>query len=320
MLKVVLFVYPQFHPLLVSIPQSVFGQPQYAFTHDLFQLKIASIDGNLVVGECNSLMQPDGDLALLAWADMIIIPGWHDLQHCPDTRLLHALTEAYQRGAFLVGLCFGTYVLAYTGLLQHRRATTHWLASEDFQQRFPQVHLDCDVLYTEDERIITSAGTSAGLDCCLFIIRKFYGSQIANKMARLLVAAPHREGGQAQFIDHSIMATVGNSPINHLLTYIQKNPSYDYRIDDLAQQLSMSRRTFTRHIQRTVGMSFHQWLIKIRLQHSLELLENSALSIDHIADKIGFQNTASFRQHFKRCYHINPQAWRKNFIDSQNHQ
>lgn len=310
-LKVGLILYPLFSPFHISVPQMIFGS---IFPEDLlFDLYLVAPDGEVAKAERGMQAQPDGGLELLNTMDIIIVPGWHKLDEPPAANLMESLIAAYQRGAYLVGLCYGTYALAYAGLLNEKKACTHWLAEQDFNRRFPGVHLDTNALYTEDDRIITSAGIGAGLDCCLYIVRKFFGAKIANRVARLLVVPPHREGGQAQFIEYPIARSTSEAQINTLLDYLRKNIAKSQNIDELSALAGMSRRTFTRRFQKATGMTVVEWLIKERLQRSRELLETTALSIEQIATQVGFQTATSFRQHFKQRHAVSPGAWRKTF-------
>ncbi|WP_198345253.1 GlxA family transcriptional regulator [Neisseria weixii] len=262
-------------------------------------------------------MQPpiDGGLDLMVQCDIVVVPGWKDEQTQPVPELLTALQTAYQRGAYIVGLCYGAYALAYAGLLDGKKAATHWKGEADFSRRFPKVKLDVNSIYVEDGNIMTSAGTAAALDCCLHIIRKFYGAKAANKTARLLAVPPHREGGQAQFIERPLAQSTKDTQINALLDYLRDHLHEPQNIDEVAERVSMSRSTFTRHFKKATGMTFLEWLHKERLQRSLDLLENSGLSVEQIAEKTGFQNTVSFRQQFFKYYQVNPHVWRKMFRD-----
>lgn len=289
-----------------AVPQLVFGDH---YAEKWFKLSILN-----ATPEQPTAIPCDGELALAEQMDMLIVAGWHDIAEPPSMAVQNALRNAYQRGATLVGLCYGTYALAYAGVLNGKKAATHWFAESDFSQRFPQVQLDTNALYVDDDRLITSAGTAASLDCCLYIVRKFYGSNVANKIARMMVVPPHREGGQAQFIDHPLPTASKDQQINQLLAKIQQNPTACYSIDELAEQLAMSRRTFTRHFQKATGTSLTQWIIQLRLQNSLLLLENTSLSIEQISEQVGFQTATSFRQHFKARYHVSPNDWRKTFV------
>lgn len=305
--KIALLFHPKIKLFHFSVPQMVFGDllPEPLF--ELFILHTEQAENAPIS------MPTDGGLERLGEMDMVIVAGWHDVNEPPSIDLQTALLDSYQRGATLVGLCYGAYVLAYCGLLDGKRAATHWAGEQDFLARFPKVMLDSNALYVDEDRLITSAGTSASLDCCLYIVRKFYGSRIANKIARLMVAPPQREGGQAQFIETPIVASTKDKQINRLLDEIRQNLAADYHIDKLAEKLAMSRRTFTRHFQKATGTSFTQWLITERLQTSLLLLESSTMSIEQIAESSGFQSAVSFREHFKAKYHVSPNQWRKVF-------
>lgn len=309
--SVAILLYPSFSLFHIAVPQTVFslmpeGKP-------LFDVKLFSTDGGSQQAENCMIVQADGGIELLESADIVIIPGWHDLDCEPAPHLEQALIKAYERGAKVVGLCYGAYVLAYSGLLNQKEAATHWMAEEDFNHRFTQVKLNTNALYVESERVVTSAGTAAALDCCLYIVRSQYGTKIANQMARILVVPPHREGGQAQFIAQPIPKSTQNAEINRLLDDLRENIAKDYSITELAEKLCMSRRTFTRHFNKATGMSFRKWLINERLAHSLELLENSSVPVERVAEMIGFQTPTSFRQHFNHRFHVTPSAWRKTF-------
>jgi transcriptional regulator GlxA family with amidase domain len=282
----------------------------------LFDLKIVSPGGQSQQAERGMTIQPDGGLELLETADIVVVPGWNDLGEAPEPDMVEALTRAHERGAHVVGLCYGAYALAYAGLLDGKKAATHWLAEQDFSTRFPQVKLDTNALYVQDDRLITSAGTGAGLDCCLYIVREYHGAQLANKVARYMVIPPHREGGQAQFIEQPVAASTEDAQINRLLDYLRQNLDQPHSIDELAKHTSMSRRTFTRHFQKATSMTVVEWLVNERLQRSRELLETSSLSVEEIAGMVGFQTATSFRQHFKQRYHVSPSAWRHTFSEN----
>ncbi|QCZ92631.1 GlxA family transcriptional regulator [Salinimonas iocasae] len=309
--KVGLVVHPGFSPFHFSVPYMIFGM--LLPDSPLFELKIVSPDGQPLASERAMTLTPDGGLALLNDMDIVVVPGWHDLNEPPSKELVDALQRCYHRGAYVVGLCYGTYALAYAGLLDGKCASTHWLAEQDFSRRFPNVNLDTNALYIEDDRIVTSAGTAAGLDCCLFLVREYHGGKVANSVARVMVTPPHREGGQAQFIEQPVAISTQDAHINRLLDYLRKNIAVSHTIDDLAARTAMSRRTFTRHFQRATGMSVMAWLIGERLRQGRELLEMTSLSIDAIAEKVGFQTATSFRQHFKQRHRLSPRDWRNSF-------
>ncbi|MCF7528642.1 GlxA family transcriptional regulator [Neisseria lisongii] len=308
-IKIALVLQPTLNFFQFSVPYTIFSEVLAG--QDLFEFTLVAEQPS--VQSRRLQVQAEQDLSYLTQADIVMIAGWTDLTQPPSPALAEALHHAYQRGAYLVSLCYGTYAFAYAGLLDGKQATTHWLAETDFRQRFPQVRLNANALYIEDERIITSAGTSASLDCCLYLIRKFYGVKTANNVARIMVTAPHREGDQAQFIQQPIIPTTRQQKWQDLLQWLQQHLAEPHNIDDLANRLHLSRRTFTRHFHKLTGTSFTQWLIQQRLQKSLELLESGTLSIEQISEQIGFNNAVSFRQHFKKQYHLSPNEWRKAF-------
>ena len=307
---VALIVYEQMMPIHFAMAYSVFSMSDLN-GKPLFDCKIVSDSDNLT----NSLfhIHLDGGLEWLDNADIVVMTGWHDTQVMPSEALLTALRQAYQRGATVVGLCYGAYVLACSGLLNGKKATTHWLGDSDFTHRFPQVKWDLNPIYLEQDRLITSAGTAASIDCCLSIVRKLYGVKIANHIARILVIPPHREGGQAQFIERPISRSTPNHNINALLAYLNENLTALHSTNSLAERLSMSRSTFTRHFRKATGMSLNQWLIEARLQRARELLESTDLSITDIAEQSGFHSDTALRQHFLKKHKISPNRWRKQF-------
>lgn len=310
--KVVLIIYPNITSFHFSVPQIIFSI-ELPGEGALFDLKIASFDGEIIRSDNYLSIQPDGGLELLDSADIIVVAGWSDLEVRPEAELIESLISAHQRGAKIVGLCYGAYVLAYSSLLDGKKAVTHWLAEEDFSKRFPLVKLDNNALYIEEDGIVTSAGTGASLDCCLYLVREIYNSNVANKVARIMVIPPHREGGQAQFIEQPIPKTIHDSQINKLLDYLRENISSPHNIDELAKKISMSRRTFTRHFNKATGMTFTSWLINERINVARGLLEMTNLSIEKIAELSGFFNVTSFRQHFREKYQVSPNTWRKTF-------
>ncbi|BFU60839.1 AraC family transcriptional regulator [Rodentibacter sp. JRC1] len=311
MLTIALIVYDHIMPIHFSMAYSAFSIKDEQ-NQSLFHLKVVSDNPDNFQ---HSLLhiRLDGGLEYLDEADIVVMTGWNDTATQPSEKLLESLRRAYARGATVVGLCYGSYVLACAGLLNGKKATSHWLGEQEFSHRFPAVKWDFNPIYLEDERIITSAGSVASLDCCLSIIRNIYGVKTANHIARLLVIPPHREGGQAQFIEQPIARATSNTNINELLAFLSENLTALHQIDDLAERLSMSRSTFTRHFRKATGMSVNQWLIEARLQRARDLLESSALSITDIALHSGFNSDIAFRQHFTKKHKVTPSRWRKRF-------
>ena len=306
-----ILVYPQINPFHFSIPQMIFNIK--IEDHALFEVKIFSMDAQPVHSEQSMLIFPDGGLELLEDADVMIIPGWDDVNHQPEPALMTALNRAHQQGIKIVGLCYGTYALAYAGLLDGKKASTHWMGEQDFSERFPHIDLDRDALYVEDQGIITSAGTGAGLDCCLYLVRELYNADIANKVSRIMVIPPHREGGQAQFIQQPVATSTQDAQMNLLLDFLRQNLALPHSIESLAARTHLTRRTFTRHFKKASSMTLVDWLNTERIRFSCTLLETTHLSIEKIAERSGFNNSVSFRKKFRETYGTSPQMWRKTF-------
>lgn len=310
-LKVAVIASEGFSPFHFSIPCTVFGKlyPDPS----LFDLVICAENPGQVKSENGLSLDVSNGLEALLDADLIIVPFWNHPEIRPRQALLDSLVIAHRRGAELVGLCLGTYVLAYAGLLKFRRASTHWEFEKDFLCRFPDVKLDTNALYVDDDRLITSAGTAAALDCCLYLVRQHYGSSVANRLARRLVVPPHREGGQAQYIERPMPESTKDNKINELLDYLRRNLNKPHSLDVLASFANMSRRTLTRHFQQATGVSVGEWLETERLHRSQELLETTKHSIEIIAQMAGFGSVVTFRQSFKNRFGVSPSDWRKTF-------
>ena len=251
-------------------------------------------------------------LSVLAKADTIIIPGWRGTDAPVPTDLVRALRGAFARGARLISICSGVFVLAATGLLDGRQATTHWRYASTLRERYPKITVDPDILYTGDGMIFTSAGSAAGLDLCMHIIRKDYGVHIANAVARRLVIPPHREGGQVQFISSPIGEE--NIPwLSQLFAWIDANLERRITIDQLAGRAHMSLRTFSRKFQGATGTPPGDWLIGRRVQAAKGPLETTSDSIEVVAQRCGFSSAAIFRQHFAKRVRTTPRDYRRTF-------
>lgn len=257
-LHVVVIATPGFSPFHFSVPSMVFDKAMPE--RGLFEVTVCAEQPGTVVSDIGISINVEHGPEQLETADIIIVPFWEHPETRPAPALLDALRRAWQRGAEVAGLCLGAYVLAYAGLLDNRRASTHWEFEQDFARRFPQVRLDSNALYTSDERLITSAGTAAGIDCCLNIVREHYGTALANRVARRMVIPPYREGGQAQFIEHAVPETTRDEQINDLIDYLRRNLDKRHDIDSLAGYAGMSRRTLTRHFIKATGMTVVDWL------------------------------------------------------------
>lgn len=229
--------------------------------------------------------------------------------------MVDAVRAAHARGATVVGLCLGAFVLAEAGILDGHEAATHWSAVETFSRRYPRVKLKPDVLYqdADEGRLVTSAGTAAGLDCCLHLLRRWHGAEVANLVARRLVVAPHRQGGQAQYIEQPLHDAPGGDRLSDLLNWVVAHPSEPHTLDSLAGRVAMSRRNFTRRFRDLTGTTVGQWLLGQRLAYAQRLLETTRQPMETVAQQAGFGSAASLRQHFSQAYRTSPSAYRALF-------
>ena len=248
-------------------------------------------------------------------AGTIVIPGWRDADERPPESLLRAIQQAYRQGARLVSICSGVFVLAAAGLLDGKRVTTHWRYAERLARRFPRVLVEPDVLYIDEGRILTSAGSAAGIDLCLHIVRRDYGAEIANQVARRLVVPPHREGGQSQYVV-APLPTDSLRGLAGLLEWTQRNLHRPLTVETLARQAAMSPRSFARRFLAETGTTPHRWLTHQRLLAAQRQLETTDASIDEIADRTGLQTAETLRHHFRHWFQISPTTYRRRF--SQN--
>jgi transcriptional regulator GlxA family with amidase domain len=223
------------------------------------------------------------------------------------------LRRAHARGARLVSICSGVFVLAATGLLDGCRATTHWRYVETLRSRHPKIRVEPDVLYTDEGSILTSAGSAAGIDLCLHIVRRDFGAEIANQVARRLVVPPLREGGQAQFVVRPIPPEESHG-LARILEWAHAHLDRVLTVDDLAEQANMSARTFARRFRHETGTTPHRWLTHQRILSAQQLLEKSDQPIDWIAEAVGLQTAPTLREHFRRILKTTPTAYRRAFF------
>jgi len=214
-----------------------------------------------------------------------------------------------------VSLCTGAFAVAAAGLLDGRRATTHWTECAELARRYPRVSVDPGVLFVDEGDMLTSAGSAAGIDLCLHVVRQDYGSEIATQLARQLVVPPQRDGGQAQYIDAPLPDPGSSSLFADTLCWLQEHLGEPVTVEDLAARSAMSPRTFARRFAASTGTTPYQWLLRQRIQLAQRLLETTSLPIDSVAQKSGFSTAANLRKHFSRAVHTSPQAYRRAFAD-----
>ena len=248
----------------------------------------------------------------LARAGTIVIPGWRGIDApVPDT-LSAALRAAHGRGARILSFCSGIVVLAASGLLEGRRGTTHWRHAEAVRRRFPGLRLDPSVLYVDEGSVLTAAGTAAGLDLCLHLVRRDFGAEAANSVARRLVVPPQREGGQAQFIPRPVPKRPGTR-LAPLLDTVRAQLGEEWPLPRMAAEAAVSLRALHRRFQEAIGLSPGAWLLAERLARAQDLLETTAMPVERVAEAAGFGSAATLRLHFRTRYGMSPAAWRARF-------
>ncbi len=290
----------------------IFGLPRPELGVEWYDFEICSPERGPLRATGGIRVEVRRGLRALRQAGTIVIPGWRNADEPPPDSVLRALRSAHARGARLVSICSGAFVLAATGLLDGKQATTHWRYAEKLSSRFPKIRVDPSVLYVDEGSILTSAGSAAGIDLCLHIVRRDYGADIANRVARRLVMPPHRDGGQAQYVQDPIgNVTLGG--IAPVLQWAQSNLRVALRVEDLARKAVMSPRTFARQFRQQTGTTPHQWLVHQRLLAAQRRLEKTDEAIDQIAETVGLATAATLRLHFSRTLGTTPTAYRRRF-------
>ncbi len=253
------------------------------------------------------------DLSAAVEADLIVIPSWHDDRRTPADALVAALRSAHARGSAVAGLCLGAFPIADSGLLDERAAVTHWQSLDAFHDRHPTIAVDRTVLYIDHGDVLTSAGTAAGIDACLHIVRSRLGTAAANSVARSLVVAPHRSGGQAQYIERPVPQRNGTSPIAEALDWAIEHLDERLGVDDFARAAHMSRRSFIRAFKESTGTTPATWVRERRVEEARRLLETTDLPVDAIAARCGFASPITMRQNFADEYATTPTEYRRRF-------
>lgn len=311
---VVALVYDDLCTFEFGIAVEIFGLPRPEMGPSWYRFAIASVTRTPITARGGFTMHVNGGLSLLARASIIVIPGWADEGRAAvPPELIRALSRAFHRGATIAAICGGAYVVARAGLLNGKRATTHWKFTEDFRHRFPDVRLQDDVLYVDEGHILTSAGSAAGIDLCLHLVRRDFGPAAANIVARRLVVPPHREGGQAQFVRRPILPIHENKRLGALLDDLRRRLDQPHTVSSMANEAGMSVRTFIRRFTECTGRTPGEWLVSERLALAREMLEASRSSPEDIAITCGFGTVATMRHHFRERLGTNPSSYRRSF-------
>ncbi|MFC5753332.1 helix-turn-helix domain-containing protein [Actinomadura rugatobispora] len=293
----------------LSLAYEVFAAAPAGVTVPWYDL---SVCGPVAVRVGRFRLEPDHGLDRLRHADTVIVPGWADVDEDPPADLVEAVRAAHEAGARMVSLCTGVFVLAAAGLLDDKRATTHWAHTEVLAARHPRVQVDPDVLYVDNGDVLTSAGKAAALDLCLHLVRLDHGSSIANAVARRLVVPPHRAGGQAQFVTTPVPAQ-DEHPLAALFPWILERLDQPLTVEDLARQARLSSRHLGRHFRAATGTTPLQWLLTQRIRRAQELLESTDDGIDAIAAATGMGTATTMRRHFNRTVGVPPDTYRRTF-------
>lgn len=295
-----------------AIVAEVFGLARPEMGPSWYRYATAAVEPGPLRAHGGLTFTTSAGIELLDQADLIVAAGWKGAGVPVPVELAARLRSAWERGARLASICSGAFVLAATGLLDGRRAATHWRYAERLAACHPTIEVDADVLYVEEDRVYTSAGSAAGIDLMLHIIRQDQGAEAANAVARRLVMPPHRSGGQAQFIERAVPPDRGHR-LTEALDRIRSELSADWTVERMAALVAMSPRTFLRRFAEATALSPGQWLIDQRVVQAQRLLERTALSVEQVAAEVGFGSVQVLRHHFRERLTLSPRDYRKAF-------
>jgi transcriptional regulator GlxA family with amidase domain len=309
--NVAVIVLDQIAPFELGVVCEVFGTdrgddfPRYDF-------QLCSADGGPVTTKSGFQIQPHADLSRVARADLVAVPA-HPLDCRASEPVLDALRAAHDRGAYLLSVCSGAFLFGEAGLLDDRRCTTHWMYADELARRYPRAKVFTNSLYVEDGNLLTSAGTAAGIDLCLHLVRSVHGSAVATRLARRMVVPPHRDGGQAQYVEAPLPKAPEAATLEPLLAWLVEHLDQPVDVELLARRAHMAPRTFARRFRAETGTTPHDWLTGQRVLLARRLLEDTDLSVDAVALRSGFGDGAMLRHHFSRRVGATPQAYRSTF-------
>lgn len=298
----------------LTAPVEVFGRVRLPGGRDGYRVQVCATEPVITAGPFR--VAADHGLDALAHADTVVVPGRNDPSAATPPPVIDALRSAAAAGTRIASICVGAFTLAAAGLLDGKRATTHWAAASQFRLAFPAVELDPRVLYVDNGQIVTSAGATSGIDMCLHLVSRDYGAAVAADASRLAVAPLYRDGGQAQFILRNNPRPADGS-LAHLLEWIEENAHRDLSLDDIASHAALSTRTINRRFRDQTGQAPMQWLTAVRIRHAQELLETTDHGIDRIGYQVGFTSPTNFRTQFKRISGLAPRAYRGSFRGSK---
>jgi transcriptional regulator GlxA family with amidase domain len=305
------------HPFELGVVCEVFGLDRSDDGLPVYDFAVVSAEGPVLRTHAGFTLTAPCDLDRLEEADLIAVPAgdaYDDRAFPPE--LLKAMNRAVERGAWVLSVCSGVFVVGAAGLLDGRRCAAHWRRAEALARRYPLARVEPDVLYVEDTGVITSAGTASGIDACLHLVRREQGAAVANGIARRMVVPPHREGGQAQYVDRPLPRATSDT-VTGVLSWMERHLDRELTVEELAARAHMSPRTFARRFQQETGTTPYRWLLGQRVLLARELLEGTDHTVDVIAVRAGFGNAATMRHHFARWTGTTPQAYRRTFRDPE---
>ncbi len=311
--NVVAVVYDGVGAFGLGVVSEVFGYDRSADGLPSYDFAIVAQTPGPVRTDTGLQIVAEHGLDRLAEADLVCVVGWERTAVSPPEPLLQALRDTVARGAKIMSHCSGAFVVAAAGLLDGRTVATHWQHAEELARRYPAVTVDPNVLYIDDDPIFSSAGTAAGIDTCLYLLRREHGAAVANTIARRMVVPPHREGGQAQYVTASIPPVDDTSRLREVLAWAQDHLDTDLSVDQLAARALMSPRSFARHFRSATGSTSHAWLLGQRVALAQQLLESTDLSMDEVARRSGLGAATTLRHHFGLRVGTSPQAYRRTF-------
>ncbi|WP_333900936.1 transcriptional regulator FtrA [Enterobacter wuhouensis] len=315
--QVVVMAYDGLCTFEFGVAVEIFGLPRPELGDEWYRFAVAGVESGELRATGGVRIMTDGDLSLLATADLIVVPGWRGVDAPVADALCEALRRAHSRGCRLMSICSGVFVLAASGLLDGRKATTHWRYIDALKARYPAISVVEDVLYQDEGDILTSAGSAAGIDLCLHVVRRDYGRETANSVARRLVIAPHRDGSQPQQLSRPVAHLRESQRLGQLFDFLHNHLAMPHSIASLARRVGMSERTFLRRFQEATGTTPARWLLNERLLRAKDFLESSRLSVDSIAEQTGFGQSSTFRHHFRQQFALSPVQYRKQFVRTE---
>lgn len=314
-MRIAIYAFNGISTFHLSTPLLTFGEVERQHLAADWQLVVFSDEGDVIrSAEGLSISGLEG-LDTMDDASVIVFPSWKSDFTSPSEEMLSRVQAAHTRGAQLIGLCLGAFPLVASGVLNGRRVATHWAAADELSREFQLVEVDANALYVDHGDVMTSAGTASGLDACLHLVRTKLGSTAAAAIARHIVIAPHRDGGQAQYIERPILDTT-TGPIGETAMWALENLDQRFSVDDLARQARMSTRNFSRRFREVMGASPAKWLTAKRLEEACRMLEETDWSIDTVARRCGFFSSVTFRQNFVEHYTTTPTSYRRRFNSS----